>query len=75
LGTAGEVIKERHLYMVGRTRIHIDRVECLGTFVELEVVLGENDTVEDGAKVASDLMERLSISESSLIDVAYVDMF
>lgn len=75
LGNAGEVIKERHLYMVGRTRIHVDRVECLGTFMELEVVLGDSDTVEDGGKIASELMEKLSIAESSLIDVAYVDMF
>jgi adenylate cyclase class IV len=27
------------LYLVGRTRVHLDRVESLGHFLELEVVL------------------------------------
>ena len=37
-GILGTVEKIRHLYMVGQTRIHIDRVLGLGNFVELEVV-------------------------------------
>jgi len=74
LGTVGEVKKERHLYFSGNTRIHIDKVEDLGTFVELEVVLGAEDTVGEGRKVARELMKELCISKDSLIDVAYIDM-
>jgi len=37
LGTWGVVIKERTLIMVGQTRVHFDRVDGLGDFVELEV--------------------------------------
>lgn len=37
LGMVGQVKKERHLFMVGQTRVHVDTVEGLGHFMELEV--------------------------------------
>lgn len=37
LGTWGVVKKERNLILVGQTRVHFDRVDGLGDFVELEV--------------------------------------
>lgn len=37
LGAIGSVKKVRTLYLVGQTRIHLDKVEGLGEFVEFEV--------------------------------------
>jgi len=49
-------------------------VEGLGHFVELEVVLAENEPVEAGRAVVQDLMEKLGIPEEGLLAGAYVDM-
>lgn len=73
-GQSGRVIKHRTLFLVGRTRIHLDRVESLGDFVELEVVLGDGDSVEDGRQEAEIVMRRLGIEASQLVEVAYVDL-
>ena len=73
-GERGIVRKTRYLYMVGQTRIHLDRVENLGDFLELEVVLRDTQGLEDGAFIARDLMARLEIQENQLIDRAYMDL-
>jgi adenylate cyclase class IV len=62
------------LFLVGRTRIHLDIVENLGHFLELEVVLRENEFTEAGVREAEELMQRLGVSPSQLIDRAYVDL-
>jgi adenylate cyclase len=74
LGVAGTVRKTRTLYMAGRTRIHLDKVEGLGSFVEIEVVLGDGEPVADGEAEAHRLMEALDIREQDLVPVAYVDL-
>ncbi len=72
-GTVGRVRKTRRLYITDRTRIHLDQVEQLGAFVELEVVLREDEDVESGVTAAREIMARLGISESQLVRGAYVD--
>ena len=46
LGVRAVVKKKRTVYMAGQTRIHLDEVEGLGMFLELEVVLDSEDTAE-----------------------------
>src|SRR6266436_3870540 len=44
LGVLAEVRKERTLMMRGNIRLHLDRVEGLGEFGEIEAVLDVNDS-------------------------------
>jgi predicted adenylyl cyclase CyaB len=73
-GKVGRVVKHRTLYVVDRTRVHLDRVEGLGHFLELEVVLEENEPVEGGVHEARSLMAKLGVEPSQLIETAYVDL-
>ena len=73
-GAVGRVRKHRTLFLVGRTRVHLDQVEGLGQFLELEVVLGEGERSENGVREAQRLMETLGIDPSQLIERAYVDL-
>ncbi len=74
VGERGRVRKKRTLFLVGNTRIHCDEVEGLGDFMELEVVLADGQTVEDGIAIAHRIMRQLGISERQLVDRAYVDL-
>ncbi len=73
-GSAGRVRKRRVLYLVGRTRIHLDAVENLGSFVELEVVLRDTEAATDGEVEAMQLMQALGVSAGQLVEAAYVDL-
>ncbi len=73
-GQTGHVHKHRTLFMVGRTRVHLDRVSGLGDFLELEVVLDEHEHFEAGVREAHELMEQLFVQPSQLIEGAYVDL-
>lgn len=74
LGLRGIVRKSRLLYRVGKTRIHLDTVERLGYFLELEVVLDQGESVERGEKVAREIMAKLEIEEADLVSEAYIDL-
>ncbi|KAF4086180.1 hypothetical protein AMELA_G00103180 [Ameiurus melas] len=74
LGQVGQVKKERRLYMVGQTRVHVDSVEGLGDFMELEVVMRENQSPEEGVAIAHQLMQDLGVKKEDLIDSAYMDL-
>ena len=73
-GQVGRVRKQRTLYLIGRTRVHLDRIDGLGEFLELEVVLGDEEPVEQGATEADRLMRALGIAPDQLIGSAYVDL-
>ena len=70
--------KERVLLLVSdggfTTRIHLDRVEGLGDFMELEVVLKDGQSDANGADVANRLMQALGLGRAERISGAYLDL-
>jgi predicted adenylyl cyclase CyaB len=74
LGIRGVVRKQRWLYWLNHTRIHLDQVEGLGTFMELEVMLQPGQSPEEGALIAAKIMDQLDIDQSDLIEGAYIDL-
>jgi predicted adenylyl cyclase CyaB len=74
LGVRGVVREKRTLYQIGQTRIHLDEVEGLGSFAELEVVMNEGQSQTTGVEIAHRLMSQLEINPSDLIEHAYIDL-
>jgi len=74
LGISGVVRKRREVYHVAGTRVHMDTVEGLGEFIELEAVLGPDESRGDGRARVRELSTALGIGDSDLVDAAYVDL-
>lgn len=74
VGIRGVVEKHRQVIHVGQTRVHLDEVAGLGSFLELEVVLRENQSPEEGEAIAAELMTVFGIASESLIEGAYIDL-
>lgn len=73
-GEVGRVRKHRTVFRIGKTRVHLDRVDGLGEFLEVEVSI--DDTLEYDAAVseANRLLAVLGIEDSALVQGAYVDI-
>jgi predicted adenylyl cyclase CyaB len=74
LGVRGVVRKRRILHRYGRTRIHLDEVEGLGRFLELEVMLRPDEPSTAGSAEAEELMRELGVARAELISGAYLDL-
>jgi predicted adenylyl cyclase CyaB len=74
LGLLGRVRKQRWLLLAGQTRIHLDRVDGLGDFIELEVVLRDDQSEADGVRIADQLMHELGLQHAERIAGAYLDL-
>jgi homotetrameric cytidine deaminase len=74
LGTLVVVTKRRRLLLKDNVRIHLDEVEGLGSFIELEAVAGaDSDLSTEQAQVA-ELRERLDIGDGALVGESYSDL-
>ena len=73
-GVQGRVRKQRLLLRAGATRIHLDRVDGLGDFMELEVVLVDGQSDAEGTAVAEALMQELGLAGAERVAGAYLDL-
>ena len=74
LGVARQVAKTRHLLLLGRTRIHLDRVEGLGDFLELEVVLADARRHRAGEQEAERILAQLALGDRPRLPGSYADL-
>jgi predicted adenylyl cyclase CyaB len=74
LGIIAEVRKQRTLLMRANLRLHLDRVEELGDFGEIEAVISEGSDPESSRAAVDELLATLQISRETLIDVSYFEL-
>jgi homotetrameric cytidine deaminase len=70
LGRVVVVVKRRRLLTWENCRIHLDEVEGLGTFIEIEIVEPDERAPAQMAR----LREALRIEDSALVAVGYADL-
>jgi len=69
------VEKTREIYRYQGTRIHLDRVEGLGSFVEFEKeTAADPESMKKNEQKLKALMEKLGISPESLMEFSYGDL-
>jgi predicted adenylyl cyclase CyaB len=73
LGERGVVRKRRRLFLLDHTRIHLDEVEGLGGFVELETVLSGQSEAEARTELER-IAEGLGLSTAGRVAEAYLDL-
>jgi predicted adenylyl cyclase CyaB len=72
LGVHRVVRKVREIWLYENVRIHLDEVEGLGSFVELEAVYdGAPESLPAQESKVRFLMDQLGIREEDLVDVSY----
>jgi predicted adenylyl cyclase CyaB len=75
LGIKAVIRKERRLFLHEGVRIHLDRVDDLGSFIEFEgVATAENPDLARFEAVLADLRRRLGIQDVDLIAGSYCDL-
>lgn len=68
------VIKKRILYIYKNTRIHVDEVENLGSFLELETVINANLPDKIFTDEHEDVKNRLELCTYTMIPSSYSDL-
>ncbi|MFG0275325.1 MAG: class IV adenylate cyclase [Phycisphaerales bacterium] len=70
----GTVRKRRELWLLDNVRIHIDHVDGLGDFLELEAVVGEGHPPENCRASVDRLLAALAPVLGEIVPVAYADL-
>lgn len=68
------VRKTRLLYLTGNIRIHLDQVEDLGKFLEIEAVVSRAHNVRDCHEKVHELRSKLKPALGEMLSVSYSDL-
>ncbi len=75
LGIMVEVRKHRKIFFIDHVKFHIDVVDGLGDFVEIEVGdLDDTRTIDELQNLCDYYIRLLGIKEENLINISYSDM-
>ena len=74
LGIRTVVRKVREIYLHHNVRIHLDRVERLGEFLEFEAVLDPDVAASEGQRQVAWLSEQFGIAARHVVAGSYVDL-
>ncbi|XP_023167713.1 uncharacterized protein LOC111597316 [Drosophila hydei] len=72
-GALGVLAKRRLLFLHEQTRIHMDDVQDLGHFMEFEVCLRPEQTLQQGQAIAEQLSRTFDIAADDLMTGSYFD--
>lgn len=73
LGVCVMVAKTRHLFLYGDTRIHLDQVDGLGCFVELETVI-RGQTEEETHAEHRQVIQALGLDRREVVASSYSNL-
>jgi predicted adenylyl cyclase CyaB len=72
LGVHRVVRKQREIFLVGNVRVHLDRVDGLGDFLELEAVFDGSPAAEAGEREkVQKLLAELGVRDGDLVPTSY----
>lgn len=75
LGVWVVVDKRREIYYIDNVKFHLDRVEGLGTFVEIEAIGADGETDAGTLRTqCEDYMQRFGINDEALVSNSYSDL-
>ena len=74
VGVRQVVDKRRTVWSAGAVRVHLDAVDGLGDFVELEIDAEAAGGDAAARAIAADLMEKLAVDDAELIAWSYADL-
>jgi adenylate cyclase class 2 len=74
IGIRGIVVKRRRLLLWQSVRIHLDEVEHLGTFIELEAVASPDSDLAPEHQLIAQLRDALGITDERLVALGYAEL-
>jgi adenylate cyclase class 2 len=70
-----KIRKARESYSVSGCNVELDRVEGLGDFVEVEILIPENEDIAKGKERIFELLEKIGIQKENVEEKPYLELY